>query len=136
MAVPPRAVSTVVLLGSAQTLAWASSYYLPAMLAGADGRATSASPDADGFLAFSLALLVSAALGPSAGRAIGRWGGPAGARREQPRLRRGLAGSASRRDRRRCSAPGCLSASAMAPGLYEGRVRRAGAPCTARTRAT
>ena len=33
MALPPRAVSTVVLLGSAQTLAWASSYYLPAMLA-------------------------------------------------------------------------------------------------------
>ena len=74
MAVPSRAVSTVVLLGSAQTLAWASSYYLPAMLAAPMARDLGiTSPTV--FLAFSLALLVSAALGPAAGRAIDRWGG-------------------------------------------------------------
>ena len=74
MALPPRAVSTVVLLGSAQTLAWASSYYLPAMLAASMARDLGiATPTV--FAAFSLALLVSAALGPAAGRAIDHWGG-------------------------------------------------------------
>jgi MFS family permease len=69
-----RAVSTVVVLGSAQTLAWASSYYLPAMLATPMARDLGvAAPTV--FAAFSLALLVSAALGPFAGRAIDRWGG-------------------------------------------------------------
>jgi MFS family permease len=74
MATPTRAVSTVVKLGSAQTLAWASSYYLPAMLAAPMARDLGlATPTV--FAAFSLALLVSAALGPFAGRAIDRWGG-------------------------------------------------------------
>src|SRR4029079_16515209 len=74
MALPPRAVSTVVLLGSAQTLAWASSYHLPAMLAASMARDLGiATPTV--FAAFSLALLVSAALGPAAGRAIDHWGG-------------------------------------------------------------
>ena len=51
------------MLGLAQTLAWASSYYLPAVLAGAIGRdiGTSASTI---FGAFSVALLVAAAVGP------------------------------------------------------------------------
>lgn len=64
----------VAALGSAQTLAWASSYYLPAMLAGpmaSDLRL----PVTTVFAAFSLALLVAAAVGPLAGRAIDRWGG-------------------------------------------------------------
>ncbi len=61
-------------LGLAQTVAWASSYYLPAMLAtpmAADLGVASATV----FAAFSLALLVSALLGPAAGRAIDRHGG-------------------------------------------------------------
>ncbi len=65
---------TVANLGLAQTVAWASSYYLPAMLAtpmAADLGVTSATV----FAAFSLALLVSALLGPAAGRAIDRHGG-------------------------------------------------------------
>ena len=74
MATPARAFPTVFKLGSAQTLAWASSYYLPAMLAAPMARDLGlATPTV--FAAFSLALLVSAALGPFAGRAIDHWGG-------------------------------------------------------------
>ncbi len=61
-------------LGTAQTLAWASSYYLPALLAGAMaaelGMATT-----EVWLGFSLALGVSALLGPVSGRAIDHHGG-------------------------------------------------------------
>jgi predicted MFS family arabinose efflux permease len=65
---------TVATLGAAQTLAWASSYYLPAVLAAPMARDVGvAMPTV--FAAFSAALLVSAALGPHAGRAIDRWGG-------------------------------------------------------------
>ena len=65
---------TVARLGSAQTLAWASSYYLPAMLAAPMARDLGvATPTV--FAAFSAALIVSALLGPLAGRAIDRHGG-------------------------------------------------------------
>ena len=65
---------TVARLGTAQTLAWASSYYLPAMLAVpmAHDLGVAASTV---FAAFSLALIVSALLGPLAGHAIDRHGG-------------------------------------------------------------
>lgn len=66
--------ATVAVLGSAQTLAWASSYYLPAMLATPMARDLGvAAPTV--FAAFSVALVVSALLGPRAGRAIDHWGG-------------------------------------------------------------
>lgn len=61
-------------LGTAQALAWASSYYLPAMLAAPMARDLGVSVPSV-FAAFSAALLVSAFLGPYAGRAIDRWGG-------------------------------------------------------------
>jgi len=65
---------TVARLGTAQTLAWASSYYLPAMLAAPMARDLGvATPTV--FSAFSVALIVSALLGPLAGRAIDRHGG-------------------------------------------------------------
>ncbi|MEO8311033.1 MAG: MFS transporter [Caldimonas sp.] len=67
-------LAPVVALGSAQTLAWGSSYYLPAVLATPIARDLGVAP-ATVFAAFSVALLVSAALGPHAGRAIDRWGG-------------------------------------------------------------
>lgn len=70
---PPRA-GPVAALGSAQTLAWASSYYLPAILAAPMARDLGI-PVPTVFAAFSLALVVSALLGPHAGRAIDRWGG-------------------------------------------------------------
>jgi len=62
------------MLGLAQTLAWASSYYLPAVLAGAISKDVGTST-ATIFGAFSVALLVSAAVGPYAGRLIDRLGG-------------------------------------------------------------
>jgi MFS family permease len=65
---------TVAALGTAQTLAWASSYYLPAMLAVPMARDLGVSVPTV-FGAFSVALVVSAFLGPASGRAIDRWGG-------------------------------------------------------------
>lgn len=64
----------VLALGTAQTLAWASSYYLPAILAAPMAHDLGL---ATGWVygAFSLALLVSAVLGPAAGRRIDRLGG-------------------------------------------------------------
>jgi predicted MFS family arabinose efflux permease len=65
---------TVAALGSAQTLAWASTYYLPAILAAPMARDLGvATPTV--FAAFSVALVVSALLGPRAGAAIDHWGG-------------------------------------------------------------
>ena len=65
---------TVASLGIAQTLAWASSYYLPAILAVPMARDLGVSAPTV-FAAFSAALVVSAMLGPLAGRLIDRFGG-------------------------------------------------------------
>lgn len=70
----PRQVSVVAGLGTAQTLAWASTYYLPAMLAVPMARDLGVSTPTV-FAAFSVALVVSALVGPAAGRAIDRRGG-------------------------------------------------------------
>lgn len=67
-------VRTVAALGTAQTLAWGSSYYLPAVLAVPMARDLGVAPPTV-FAAFSTALIVSALSGPAAGRAIDRWGG-------------------------------------------------------------
>jgi predicted MFS family arabinose efflux permease len=64
----------VAFLGTAQTLAWASSYYLPAVLATPLAADLGVTPPAV-FATFSGALAVSALLGPHAGRAIDRHGG-------------------------------------------------------------
>ena len=65
---------TVVPLGLAQTLAWASSYYLPAILAAPMSRDLGvATPTV--FAAFSVALVVSAIVGPWSGRLIDHHGG-------------------------------------------------------------
>ena len=61
-------------LGTAQTLAWASSYYLPALLARPMAQDLGVS-EPTVFAAFSAALVVSALVGPQAGRRIDRWGG-------------------------------------------------------------
>ena len=65
---------TVATLGTAQTLAWASSYYLPAMLAAPMARDLGVSTPTV-FAAFSLALVISALVGPVSGRTIDRHGG-------------------------------------------------------------
>ncbi|MDP9882391.1 MFS family permease [Variovorax boronicumulans] len=66
--------TTTVMLGVAQTLAWASSYYLPAVLASAIGKDIGISVSTV-FGAFSMALLVAAGVGPVAGQLIDRLGG-------------------------------------------------------------
>jgi len=78
MTAPPAATPqrwhTVATLGTAQTLSWASSYYLPAMLAAPMARDLGlATPTV--FAAFSMALVLSALVGPAAGRAIDHHGG-------------------------------------------------------------
>ncbi len=71
---PPGARPVVLALGTAQTLAWGSSYYLPAILA-APMAAEFAIPASWVFGAFSAALILSALLGPAVGRAIDMRGG-------------------------------------------------------------
>ena len=61
-------------LGTAQTLAWGSSYYLPAILADAIARDLGISSNWF-FAAFSASLVISGLLGPRVGRQIDRVGG-------------------------------------------------------------
>ncbi|MDX5378434.1 MAG: MFS transporter [Halomonas sp.] len=64
----------VIALGVSQTLAWGSTYYLPAILAVPMARDLGLSTGTV-FAAFSSALVVSALLGPAVGRRIDRFGG-------------------------------------------------------------
>jgi MFS family permease len=64
----------VAALGSTQTLAWASSYYLPAILGAPIAQALGLSPSIF-FGIFSIALLLSSGLAPIVGRVIDRNGG-------------------------------------------------------------
>ena len=66
-------LAVIVPLGIAQTLAWALSYYLLAILAEPIARNTHVASTA-GFAAFSAAPLISAAIGPYVGRTIDRFG--------------------------------------------------------------
>ncbi|MGH7048285.1 MAG: MFS transporter [Stellaceae bacterium] len=72
---PPRTI-VVVALGSTQTIAWASSYYMPAILGAPIAAALHLSSNVF-FGFFSAALLLSAAIGPTVGRVIDRHGGRA-----------------------------------------------------------
>jgi MFS family permease len=67
-------VTVVCALGATQTIAWASSYYMPAILGAPIANALHL-PTSLFFGLFSAALLLSAAVGPSAGRLIDRHGG-------------------------------------------------------------
>jgi MFS family permease len=64
----------VITLGLTQTLAWGSTYYLPAILAVPIAKDLELSPELV-FGAFSAALIISAFLGPAAGRRIDTFGG-------------------------------------------------------------
>jgi hypothetical protein len=64
----------VAALGTAQTIAWASSYYIPAVLAAPMAAGVGLSP-VWVFGAFSMAMVVSALVGPWAGARIDRIGG-------------------------------------------------------------
>jgi len=64
----------VLALGSTQTIAWASSYYLPAILADPIAHDIGVS-STEVFAAFSISLIASAFLGPRIGRTIDVFGG-------------------------------------------------------------
>jgi predicted MFS family arabinose efflux permease len=69
-----RQLPIVLALGTTQTLAWASSYYLPAIVADPIGRDLGVSSNWI-FAAFSASLVLSALLGPRVGRQIDLFGG-------------------------------------------------------------
>ncbi|MGC2810506.1 MAG: MFS transporter [Bradyrhizobium sp.] len=69
-----RPLPIILALGTTQTLAWASSYYLPAILADPIARDLGVSSNWI-FAAFSASLLISAVLGPRVGRQIDLVGG-------------------------------------------------------------
>jgi predicted MFS family arabinose efflux permease len=69
-----RQLRIVLALGTTQTLAWASSYYLPAIVADPIARDLGVSSNWI-FAAFSAALVLSAVLGPRVGRQIDLVGG-------------------------------------------------------------
>jgi predicted MFS family arabinose efflux permease len=69
-----RPLPLILALGTTQTLAWASSYYLPAILADPIARDLGVSPTWI-FSAFSASLVLSALLGPRIGRQIDLVGG-------------------------------------------------------------
>jgi MFS family permease len=69
-----RSTLTVAAIGATQTLAWASSYYLPAILAAPIATGLGI-PKSLFFGFFSGSLLLQAALGPAIGRVIDRHGG-------------------------------------------------------------
>jgi MFS family permease len=64
----------ILILGSTQTLAWGSSYYLPAILADPISRSLGISSTWF-FAAFSASLLLAALIGPRVGRSIDAYGG-------------------------------------------------------------
>jgi MFS family permease len=71
---PTSRIIVVTALGSTQTLAWASSYYLPAILGVPIARTLGVEPSVF-FGIFSGALLLSSGLAPTVGRLIDRHGG-------------------------------------------------------------
>lgn len=70
----PSRLRIVLALGSAQTLAWGSTYYLPAILAEPMASELGISTG-NVFAAFSLALIATAVLGPLSGKRIDHHGG-------------------------------------------------------------
>ena len=110
--------TTTVMLGLAQTLAWASSYYLPAVLAGAIGKDVGTST-ATIFGAFSVALLVAAAVGPYAGRLIDRLGGRPVLMTSNLVFAAGLAALSQAHQASHVFAAWAVMGLAMGSGLYE-----------------
>ncbi len=109
---------TVLTLGTAQTLAWGSTYYLPAILAAPMARDLGVSV-ATVFAAFSVGLVISAFLGPRAGRAIDASGGRRVLALSNIVFAMGLAGLGCAGGRWSLFAAWMLIGMGMAGGLYE-----------------
>jgi MFS family permease len=116
-AAPPTA-RTVLALGSAQTLAWGSSFYLPAILA-TPMAAELGLARSSVFAAFSLALVTSALVGPAAGRRIDRFGGRSLLMATNLLFALGLAGLGLAQGPLGMAAAWSLLGLAMGAGLYE-----------------
>ena len=108
----------VLRLGSTQTLAWASSYYLPALLAAALAAELGLAVT-QVFGAFTLALVISALVGPAAGRAIDRHGGRAVLRVTNLLFAAGLAALGLAQAGWQVWAAWCVIGVAMGSGLYD-----------------
>ncbi len=105
-------------LGAAQMLAWGSSYYLPALLAAPMSRDLGVDTPTV-FAAFSVALLVSAVLGPWVGRTIDRHGGRPMLVASNVVIAIGLLGLAAARGPWSLFAAWAILGVGMAAGLYE-----------------
>lgn len=108
----------VLRLGTTQTLAWASSYYLPALLA-APLAAELGMAVTHVFGAFTLALVISALVGPAAGRAIDRHGGRAVLLVTNLLFAAGLAALGLSPSEWQVWAAWCVIGVAMGSGLYD-----------------
>ncbi len=111
-------LGVVLRLGTTQTLAWASSYYLPALLA-APLAAELGMAVTHVFGAFTLALVISALVGPAAGRAIDRHGGRAVLLVTNGLFALGLAALGLAQAEWQVWAAWCLIGLAMGSGLYD-----------------
>lgn len=110
--------SSVVVLGLAQIIAWASSYYLLAILAPAIARDLATTVPWV-FAAFSLALVVSAIVAPISGRLIDRHGGRPVLIATNVVFAAGLGILASAGDRAALFLGWAVIGLAMGAGLYE-----------------
>ncbi len=110
--------AVVLALGTAQTLAWASSYYLVAIVADPVSRDLGISATAV-FAAFSAALLLSAAFGPAVGRTIDRRGGRGVLCLSNPVFATGLALPAMAHGPVLLTAGWLVLGAGMALGLYD-----------------
>ncbi|SEA76028.1 MFS transporter [Rubrimonas cliftonensis] len=105
-------------LGLTQTLAWGASYYLPAILAAPMARDLGVSTPTV-FAAFSVALLLTAALGPAVGRWIDRRGGRPALTASNLIFAAGLVGLALAQGPATLFAAWLVMGLGMATGLYE-----------------
>ncbi len=105
-------------MGSAQTIAWGSSYYLPAVLATSMARDLDVSP-VWVFAAFSLAMIVAAIVGPWSGRHIDRSGGRGVLMATNIVFAAGLLGMAASPNIGSCFLAWALMGIGMGMGLYE-----------------
>ena len=108
----------VLALGFTQTLAWASSTYLIAILAAPIAEELDIATSTV-FGAFSAALIVMAVMGPSSGRAIDRWGGRGVLAVSNVVLAGGLVMLGLASDSATLFGAWCVIGAGMALGLYD-----------------